>query len=339
VSPVRAETPPSLHGSVEAPVLGSGSWLGVELRHLAALAALARAGSFRAAADELGYVQSAVSQQLARLEGLVGARLVERSRGSAVVRLTDAGALLLGHVDGIMARFAAAEADLAGLAQGVRGSLRVGVFESVATRLLPRIVPVFSQRWLQVRLVAHEAQTDADLFGPLERGELELAFCDLPCPAGPFESLELLSEPMVLLVQSGSPLAKDGTPSLAELSRLPLIAHSGRRHMRQIEDRLAAAGGARPEFVHHSNTNSVVHALVAAGAGVSITPKLAVDPHQNGVTALELGSALPPLVIALAWHNQRKLTTPMRGFCELAQQACAEVAQLDPALRDRRSAA
>jgi DNA-binding transcriptional LysR family regulator len=204
---------------------------------------------------------------------------------------------------------------------------------------LPRIVPVFSQRWLQVRLVAHEAQTDADLFGPLERGELELAFCDLPCPAGPFESLELLSEPMVLLVQSGSPLAKDGTPSLAELSRLPLIAHSGRRHMRQIEDRLAAAGGARPEFVHHSNTNSVVHALVAAGAGVSITPKLAVDPHQNGVTALELGSALPPLVIALAWHNQRKLTTPMRGFCELAQQACAEVAQLDPALRDRRSAA
>src|SRR3954464_14755020 len=87
-------------------------WLGVEFRPLAALAAVANEGSFRGAADRLGYVQSAVSQQIAHLEKLVGVRLVERARGSKEVNLTSAGELLLGHADEILSRVYAARADL-----------------------------------------------------------------------------------------------------------------------------------------------------------------------------------------------------------------------------------
>ena len=77
---------------------------GIEVRHLAALEAVAEEGSFRRAATRLGYVQSAISEQIAALERIVGQRLVERSRGPGPVALTEAGEVLLGHAKAIVAR-------------------------------------------------------------------------------------------------------------------------------------------------------------------------------------------------------------------------------------------
>src|SRR5947207_15387089 len=90
-------------------------WMGVELRHFLALEAVAREGSFGKAAQSLGYTQSAVSQQIAALERIVGQRLVERPGGPKPVTLTEAGRLLLTHADAIAARVAAAQADLEAL--------------------------------------------------------------------------------------------------------------------------------------------------------------------------------------------------------------------------------
>src|ERR687896_1360524 len=120
--------------------MGSDGWLGVELRHLAALQAVADEGSFGRAAERLGYTQSAVSQQIAALERIVGQRLVERPGGPKPVSLTEAGRLLLTHADAIAARVAAAQADLTALAEGQAGTLRVGVFQSVGQRILPEVM-------------------------------------------------------------------------------------------------------------------------------------------------------------------------------------------------------
>src|SRR5215831_5267132 len=90
-------------------IMESDHWLGVELRHLAALEAVAQAGSFGRAAARLGYTQSAVSQQIAALERIVGERLLERPGGPRPVALTEAGELLLRHAGAIMARLAAAK--------------------------------------------------------------------------------------------------------------------------------------------------------------------------------------------------------------------------------------
>jgi molybdate transport repressor ModE-like protein len=79
-----------------------GSWAGVELRHLAALRAIAREGSFRAAAARLGFTQSAISQQIAILERRIGHRLIDRSKGRRSVTLTDAGEVLLEHANAIL---------------------------------------------------------------------------------------------------------------------------------------------------------------------------------------------------------------------------------------------
>src|SRR2546423_10883571 len=123
------------------------SWLGVEVRHFAALQALAHEGSFGRAAGRLGYTQSAVSQQVATLERIVGERLVERPGGPRAVSLTEAGSLLLRHAESIVARLQAAQADLHAMRSGEAGVLRVGTFQSAGARLLPEILPRFPDQW------------------------------------------------------------------------------------------------------------------------------------------------------------------------------------------------
>src|SRR5260370_38846829 len=86
-------------------------WRGVELRHLVALDAVGRHRSFNAAARELGYTQSAVSQQVAQLERVVGQRLVDRPGGPRRVDPTAAGRLLLRHADAIAAQIDPRQAD------------------------------------------------------------------------------------------------------------------------------------------------------------------------------------------------------------------------------------
>src|SRR5436309_2420165 len=124
--------------------------LGVELRHLLALQAIAEHGSFGRAARALGYTQSAVSQQIAFLERAVGEKLVERPGGPRAVSLTEAGRLLLRHAEAIVARMKAAQADLAAFAEGAAGPLRVGTYQSVSARLLPTLVRRFKDEFPMV---------------------------------------------------------------------------------------------------------------------------------------------------------------------------------------------
>src|SRR5215210_4374068 len=102
---------------------------GIEIRHLTALEAVASERSFRRAAAKLGYVQSAISEQIAALERLVGRRLVERSPGAGDAQLTEAGEVLLGHGRAILARVKAAEADLGALDEASSGTLHLGIYQ------------------------------------------------------------------------------------------------------------------------------------------------------------------------------------------------------------------
>jgi DNA-binding transcriptional LysR family regulator len=138
-------------------------WAGLELRHLIALQAVAEERSFGRAADRLGYTQSAVSHQIAALEGLVGERVIERGRGQRSIELTQAGALLARHADAIVARLRAAQADYAAFTEGAAGLLRVGIYQSVGTRILPTLMREFATAWPRVEVQLTEDSADGRL--------------------------------------------------------------------------------------------------------------------------------------------------------------------------------
>lgn len=308
---------------------------GVEIRHLSALAAVAEEGSFRRAASRLGYVQSAISEQIAALERIVGQQLVVRSRGAGRVELTDAGEVLLDHASAILARIKAAEADLGALADGSAGSLRLGIYQSVGARVVPRLLPRYARDWPNVRVLPQESPTDAGLFELVERGELELSFADLPLHPGPFESVELMDDPYVLVVPAASPLAQSGPAGLEEIAELPLIGHWTCRVLPRVEAELRAQG-VEPNFVFRSDIIGTVQALVGAGVGNAIVPRLAVDFADEQVSVVDLAPDVPvqPRVIALFWHRDRYRSPASLGFVEAAREVCAQVtAELDGLVR------
>ena len=130
--------------------MNTDQWLGVELRHLAALEAVARTGSFGRAARELGYTQSAVSQQIAQLERIIGHRLFHRPGGPRRVEPTEAGLLLLRHADAIVAQIDAARADMAALAEGAAGTLRAVRFDLGRLEVTSDPVPVVEKVTMSV---------------------------------------------------------------------------------------------------------------------------------------------------------------------------------------------
>jgi DNA-binding transcriptional LysR family regulator len=304
-------------------------WLGIEVRHLAALQAVAETGTFRAAAVRLGYTQSAISQQIATLERLVGAKLIERPGGPRAVSLTDTGRLVLRHAEAITARLQAAQADVRAMLEAGAGSLRVGAFQSAGSRILPELVRRFRADWPQVAVQLTESASDDELLVDVERGDLDLSFVMPPLPDGPFELVELMRDPWVLLVPSESPLARRlEAPSLREVAGLPLIGARLCRSQKHIHAHFRARGLA-PNYVFHSDENNTVHGLVAAGAGIGLIPKLAVDPNDARVVALELGRKVPPRVIAIAWHRDRYRSRAAELFVELASEVCAGL-ELEP---------
>jgi molybdate transport repressor ModE-like protein len=308
-------------------------WLGVELRHLAALEALARSGSFGGAARVLGYSQSAVSQQIAQLEKVVGQRLVERPGGPRPVSLTDAGRLLLRHADSIVAQLEAAQADMEALAEGAAGPLRVGIYQSVGARLLPPLLHRFSEKWPRVEIQLREEADDAELLRLVERGELDLAFGDLPLEEGPFQFVELIRDPYVLLVAADSPLAeRDAAPSVRELSGMPLIAW---RTQSSAEEFLR---GRVPDLnvLFRTDDNGTLVGLVAEGVGAAVVPRLVVNPRNPAVVGLPFGTRIPLRVIVLAWHRDRYRSAAAEAFVGEAQRVAEEFSpEARPGVRAR----
>jgi DNA-binding transcriptional LysR family regulator len=297
--------------------------MGLELRHLIALKAIAEEGTFGRAAASLGYTQSAISQQIAMLERIVGQRLIDRPGGPRPVSLTEAGELLLRHADAIAARLQAAQADLAALDAGDAGPLRIGTYQSVGARILPSLLSGFKAEWPSVTIGLTESTDDEELLTLVERGELDLTFTMVPVPQGPFEFVQLLRDPYVLVVPAESPLARrDRAPTLREIAELPLIAN---RHCRSLDAGLQAlrATGREPKIVFRSDDNGTVQGIVAAGMGAALVPRLTVDEADPRVAVIELSEKIPPRLIGVAWHRDRKRTRAAEAFVELAQQVTA----------------
>lgn len=295
----------------------SDLWPGLDLRHLAAFSAVADTRSFARAAETLGYTQPAVSQQVAALEKIVGQRLFERSSGRSEATLTEAGEVLLAHVQAVTARLGVARQDLRDLERGDAGTVRVGAFQSALARLLPRVLQRYRRAYPGVDVTVFETTTDHSLHEEVRRGALDLAFVLLPLDDEEFEYREIVRDAFVLVSRKGGPRPARVT-SLADLSGVPLITFRTCRSAATLVS-LITEHTEDPQIVFRSDDNAAIKEMVRAGLGAAILPELWLGLGGNdGLELTPLDGLVPPRVVVLAWRKSRQLTPAQEAFVELA---------------------
>ncbi len=283
-------------------------------------------GTFSGAAGELGYTQSAVSQQVAGLERAVGAKLFDRPGGPTHVRLTPLGEVLVGHARAIVARLHAAAADVAAVRAGDKGSLRVGTMQSIGTKVLPRLLRRYREERPGIELLPQETWDLTELAAAVEDGRFDLSFAQLPIPEGPFAVRRVLDDPHVLLAPADAPEAGSESVTLRAAARLPLIGYSDPQ---EFEDLLwhIRRTGVEPSFVFRSNDNPTIQGFVASGLGYALMPRLTVDEDDPEVSVIPVVTGLPPRNLALIWHADRAPAPNVEHFVELAAEVCAELSR------------
>jgi DNA-binding transcriptional LysR family regulator len=301
------------------------TWSGLEMRHLLALVAVVETGTFSGAAEQLGYTQSAVSQQVGTLERIVGTSVFDRPGGRRPVRLTAAGEMLLTHARTVLARVNAAAADLRALASGDQGQLQVGTLPSVGTKVLPRVLTTFRTERPGVEIVLRESRDSADLIHAVETGDIDVTFIDIgPHETGPLQVRRLLDDPMVLVAPADAPEAGRRTVSIDDIAHLPMI---GTRNpgCRQIIDDAFRHAAVVPSYLFRSDDHPTIQSLIGSGLAYAVLPLLTVDEHDPNVAVIPIRPEPQPRRLGIAWHPERQPPVALLHFVETAAQICRDV--------------
>jgi DNA-binding transcriptional LysR family regulator len=293
---------------------------------LRVLCEVAARGSFTAAAESLGYTQSAVSRQVAGLESAAGAPLFERtSRG---VRVTDAGSALQRHAVSALDQLDVAKRELAGMRELTGGRLRVGGFPTAIAALLPRALAAFHSRHAAVRVSLHEGTTPSQL-RRLASGATELAVVAVPggqALADERASFEpLLDDPLLLALARSHPLAGERIVDVNDLAGEPWIAAG--------TDSSDALLGVWPSLEWEPRVAFIVRewtaklGLVAAGLGITVVPGLAATAVRRDIALVRVRSSEPATrTVGLAARASRQWPAHARAFADVLHEAAADLA-------------
>jgi molybdate transport repressor ModE-like protein len=298
---------------------GPAGWFGVEIRHFAALRAIAECGSFRRAAESLGFTQSAVSQQIATLERRVQASLVERPRrGSTQVRLTPAGELLLRHGEAILAGMTRAREDLAALLARRADRLRIGTSTDLGSRFVPRALARLRRESPELLVSIARIPGEEALTGALAQGALDLGFYGAQPHEPELVGVEVGAEPYVLLCPAASPEDRPRRLTLRGLAATPVIAPADSGFGR-VERELGRRG-VRLDVTARSSDFQTTLGLVCAGVGFALVSRSVAEDAGPAFRLLATPEDFPLRRIWLVHDRRHHLAGPAQALVRMLER-------------------
>lgn len=270
----------------------------LDLQRLQIFRTVARLRSFSAAALELSYTQSSVSEAVATLERELGVTLLDRS--SRPVRVTPSGEVVLGHAETLLAQTAAIETDLAALTSGDAGRLRLAGFYTAWSTFLPTAVADFARAHPRVDLELEQLDPPAAL-RRLRAGELDLAVIFRFEPGDPavnpdsrLSSTYLGHDPYALAVPAKSRMARKGRLNVTDLAEANwCCAPLGTPATTILQEFCRERGGFEARLEYPTDDVAMAQPLIAAGLAVALLPSLNLASRHAGVTVREVPHVPP----------------------------------------------
>jgi DNA-binding transcriptional LysR family regulator len=278
----------------------------IELRLWRQFVAVAEALHFGRAARALHMTQPPLTQAIAQLERLLGARLFERTKRS--VRLAPAGEVLLPQARELLARARALPPQARAAAGGELGRLRIAFVSTVGFALLPHWLRAFRARHPQVQMELIEATGDVQLEA-FARGDIDAGFM-LHSPGFAPEGLshrQVAHEPLVLALPEAHPMAAATRLALPAVLAEPLVLFP-RRIVPSLHDAIFGmyhAAGREPRLVQEAIQMQTIVNLVSAGLGLAWVPASVREFQRSGVVYRQLGgrqsASVPQCETTLVW--------------------------------------
>ena len=299
----------------------------LHLERLQALHAVSTFGSVTGAAEALRLTPSAVSQQLGKLQRDVGQRLIEPyGRG---VRLTPAGTLLAERAHAILSEVENAESELDRQRNHVIGDLEIAGFATAARAILPQTVSRLRKQHHQLKLRVSERQPD-EATRLVVAGHLDIALVNdwmnapLVLPDG-VQRVLIMNDPVDLAVPADHPLAGRASVELTELSAEPWITWPYGAICHEWLTQTLRQHGLTPEVTHTAEEHQTQLAMVAAGLGIAVMPRLGRGSIE-GVSSITLEPAFSRQIYAIfrtLASERPAIVVTVSAMHEVAQQLAA----------------
>ncbi|MER7569545.1 LysR substrate-binding domain-containing protein [Streptomyces sp. NPDC048523] len=294
----------------------------LNLERLRTLDALARHGSVSGAAEGLHITTSAVSQQMSKLEREVGQQLLAKNgRG---VRLTDAGRLLADHAARILSQVELAQSDLEAQRGQVVGELRLAAFPTAVRGLFPAAISALRSAHPGLRIGSREMDPEAAVLAVI-RGDFDLAVVldwynkPLPMPEGLVKA-SIVDDTADVAMPVTHQHAQRGEVDLEDFADDDWITWGEGEFCDEWLMHTLRSKGIEPRVAHRAEEHPTQLALVGAGLGVCVAPRLGRGPVPEGVRTVPVRQSVSRHIYAV-WRADADRRPSIRAAVEALKSA------------------
>jgi DNA-binding transcriptional LysR family regulator len=289
----------------------------MELRHLRTIVAVARHRSLTKAGEELFLTQSAISQQIQRLEKELGVEVFRRTSRS--VELTAEGQVILGYAERVLSEVDGMQAELEEIAGLLRGQLRIGGVYPTGPYDLFGLMADFRAAHPGVAIHMVEATQD-DVLAALRADELDCAFAavDPDTLGDEFAATLLWEEEIAVVLPVGHHLCREERVTFEQLAGEDLIAYRENSALRRRLERTMAELGLEPRNAFVCTEMGAVRALSSKGLGVAVLPRSIAEQPGPPIELRPIGPERLTWPLALVWRVARRQTPAAKAFIAVA---------------------